>query len=65
MTITEPQRRTIDLMAESIGWNWADVEVLSQQMCGEPVAGLTHRQAELLIAEMEWSGKERTDAAAS
>lgn len=64
MTITEPQRRTIDLMAESIGWNWADVEALSRDMTGEPVAGLTHRQAELLLAEMEWVGKERTDGKA-
>lgn len=65
MTITESQRRTLDLMAESIGWNWADVEQLSHDMTGEPVAGLTHRQAELLLAEMEWAGKERGDVIAS
>lgn len=59
MSITESQRRTLDLMAESAGWNWADVEALSQQLCGECVAGLTHRQAEIVMAELEWAGKEQ------
>lgn len=45
MTITENQRRTLDLMAESAGWNWADVEHLSQDVFGECVAGLTYEQA--------------------
>lgn len=45
MTITEKQRRTLDLMAESAGWNWADVEALSQQLFGECVAGLSNWQA--------------------
>ena len=61
MTITESQRRTLDLMAESAGWSWADVEALAQETCGEVVAGLTHRQAEILMGELEWTGKERTD----
>ncbi len=55
MTITESQRRTLDLMAESAGWGWADVEALAQELCGEVVAGLTHRQAEILMGELEWS----------
>ena len=45
MTITESQRRTLDLMAESAGWNWSDVEALSQDMFGDCVAGLSNRQA--------------------
>lgn len=45
MTITENQRRTLDLLAESAGWNWADVEQLSMAMFGECVAGLTEAQA--------------------
>ncbi len=61
MTISEQQRRTLDLMAESAGWRWADVEQLSQQLCGECVAGLTHRQAEILMAELEWAGKEQAN----
>ncbi len=58
MSISESQRRTLDLMAESAGWNWADVEALSQQLCGEPVSGLTHRQAEMLMGELQWREKE-------
>jgi hypothetical protein len=65
MTITENQRRTLDLMAESAGWTWADVEALSQDLCGEAVSGLTHRQAQILLGELEWAGKEAPDAAAS
>lgn len=45
MTITESQRRTLDLMAESAGWNWADVEELAQQMYRTTVSGLTKGQA--------------------
>lgn len=45
MTITENQRRTLDLMAESAGWSWADVEELAQQMYRTTVSGLTKGQA--------------------
>lgn len=45
MTITEAQRRTLDLMAESAGWTWADVEALSAELFGECVAGLSNQQA--------------------
>lgn len=45
MTITENQRRTLDLMAESAGWGWADVEELAQQMYRTTVSGLTKGQA--------------------
>jgi hypothetical protein len=48
MTITENQRRTLDLMAESAGWNWADVEELSYQMFKATVSGLTFGQARRL-----------------
>lgn len=54
MTITESQRRTLDLMAESAGWNWADVEALSQEVYGECVAGLSEGQARRLIIAMEY-----------
>ena len=60
MTITEDQRRTLDLMAESAGWNWADVEALSQDMFGDCVAGLTEPQADELQALMATEGIERT-----
>ena len=60
MTITESQRRTLDLMAESAGWNWADVEELSQDMFSEQVSGLSHRQAQILLGEMVM--QEATDA---
>ena len=45
MTITENQRRTLDLMAESAGWGWADVEELAHQMYCTTVSGLTKGQA--------------------
>ena len=45
MNISENQRRTLDLMAESAGWNWADVEELAQQMYRTTVSGLTKGQA--------------------
>lgn len=58
MTISEQQRRTLDLLAESAGWNWADVEALSQQEFGECVAGLTYRQAfdlqDWILATAPW-----------
>lgn len=63
MTISESQRRTLELMAESAGWHWADVEALAQEMCGECVGGLTRRQAELVLAELEWVSVEAHDAA--
>lgn len=49
MTITEQQRRTLDLMAESAGWGWADVEELAQQMYRTTVSGLTKGQANKLM----------------
>lgn len=49
MTITENQRRTLDLMAESIGWSWTDVEQLSRAAFEEDVAGLSWRQANDLM----------------
>jgi hypothetical protein len=52
MTITESQRRTLDLMAESAGWNWADVEALSQEAYSECVAGLSVRQANAMLEEL-------------
>ena len=52
MNISESQRRTIDLMAESIGWNWADVEELAQQMYRTTVSGLTKGQANKLMQAM-------------
>ena len=45
MTISESQRRTLDLMAESAGLSWADVEELAQQMYRTTVSGLTKGQA--------------------
>ena len=48
MTITEQQRRLIDLVAEGAGWSWADVEALSWALFDEVVAGLTERQADEL-----------------
>ena len=60
MTITEAQRRTLDLMAESAGWNWADVEALSDAAFGECVAGLTEPQADELQVLMATEGIERT-----
>jgi hypothetical protein len=54
MTITEKQRRTLDLMADSLGWNWSDVEGLSGDLFAESVAGLTKRQAgQLMVALMD------------
>ena len=53
MTITENQRRTLDLMAESAGWNWSDVETTAYLMFGESVAGLTEAQANRLMAHIE------------
>ena len=64
MTITEQQRRTLDLMAESIGWSWADVEQLSDILFGECVAGLSWEQADKLMRAMPTSG-EVTDADAA
>lgn len=52
MTITEDQRRTLDLMAESAGWNWSDVEAMSDAAFGECVAGLSRRQADELMQHM-------------
>ena len=43
--ITESQRRTLDLMAESAGWGWADVEELSHGLFRTTVSGLTKGQA--------------------
>jgi hypothetical protein len=66
MTITENQRRRLDLMAESAGWNWADVEALSQEMFREVVAGLSMKQAEMVMGELGiWRDWGDTDAAAS
>jgi len=45
VNISENQRRTLDLMAESAGWSWADVEELAQQMYRTTVSGLTKGQA--------------------
>ena len=56
MTITESQRRTLDLMAESAGWSWADVEQLARDMCGEYVSGLTEEQAEHVMDYIEEFG---------
>lgn len=64
MTITENQRRTLDLMAESAGWNWADVEALSQDIFGECVAGLTNKQAEWMMESLRCNGAEADDASA-
>jgi len=50
MSITESQRRTLDLMAESAGWSWSDVEALSHQVFRETVAELTFQQAQGLMA---------------
>lgn len=52
MTITESQRRTLDLMAESAGWSWADVEALAQEMFRECVAGLNKHQAYRLLDDL-------------
>lgn len=49
MTISESQRRTLDLMAESIGWDWQAIEHTSDDMFGECVAGLTSAQARRLL----------------
>lgn len=55
MTITEDQRRTLDLMAESAGWSWADVEELAQQMYRTTVSGLTKGQANKVMQVIaEW-----------
>ena len=53
MTIRESQRRTLDLMAESAGWNWSDVEQLSQELFGEDVAGLNRQQGYRLIGAID------------
>lgn len=50
MTITESQRRTLDLMAESAGWSWRDVEEASLAMFDEHVSGLTQGEARKLMA---------------
>ena len=52
MTITEDQRRTLDLMAESAGWNWSDVEDFSRAAFDECVAGLSEAQADELMQAM-------------
>ena len=52
MTITESQRRTLDLMAESAGWGWADVEALSQEMYHRQVVALKRRQADEVMREL-------------
>ena len=65
MTITESQRRTLGLMAESAGWRWSDVEALSDVMFGTCVAGLTEAQARHLTREIEfWTKWEADDAGA-
>ena len=65
MTITENQRRTLDLMAESAGWSWADVEAFAFDIFREPVAGLSEGQARRLIAEVEaWTKPEASHAGA-
>lgn len=64
MTITEDQRRTLDLMAESAGWRWADVEAMSFDLFREPVAGLTEAQARGLMSQIEFWTKESDDAGA-
>lgn len=53
MTITETQRRTLDVYAEDAGWSWADVEAMAEQLYGECVAGLSEQQAAALIAAIE------------
>jgi hypothetical protein len=64
MTITEAQRRTLDLMAESAGWRWADVEAMAYDLFREPVAGLTEAEAKRLMGEIAFWTKEATDAGA-
>lgn len=64
MTITEDQRRTLDLMAESAGWNWSDVEAMAFDLFREPVAGLTETEANRLMGEIEFWTKEAIDASA-
>ena len=55
MTISESQRRTLDLMAESAGWGWADVEELAYQMYRTTVSGLTKGQANKVMQVIaEW-----------
>ena len=67
MTITESQRRTLDLMAESAGWSWADVEALAQEMFRECVAGLSFGQAKRLADALgfEWDSAEEVSNAQS
>lgn len=65
MTITQDQRRTLDLMAESAGWSWADVEAYAFDLFREPVAGLSASQGDWLIRAIEgWTEGERSDAGA-
>ena len=64
MTITENQRRTLDLMAESAGWNWSDVEAMAWDMFRESVAGLSEAQARRLTSQIEFWTKEADDAGA-
>lgn len=49
MNISESQRRTLDLMAENIGWSWRNIEDVSEDMFGECVAGLSSAQARRLL----------------
>ena len=62
MTISEQQRRTLDLMAESAGWSWHDVEEQSQKMFGESVSGLSSAQAQRLMAVLAKYQEEAGDA---
>lgn len=52
MTITERQRRILDIVADGLGWNWSDVETMAELMFGECVAGLTEYQAARLLDAM-------------
>lgn len=56
MSITESQRRALDVTAEAIGWNWADVEILSELLFSECVAGLTAGKADDLLWELTAEG---------
>ena len=64
MTIRESQRRTLDLMAESAGWSWADVEELSHGLFRTTVSGLTKGQAKRVMEVLANYQTEETDAAA-
>lgn len=50
MSVTESQRRMLDLAAEEAGWTWADVEALAELEFRDCVAGLSAKDAERLLA---------------